>query len=119
MGICLPPASTTRDTLSALFNSKVAEVTPSPTGRKRTLVLAANVEVLGVTSASMVYCSTSMVEAGRFCGAGAAGVAIQTSAAASGPATQRRKLRYMSGLSFQDFLNDSGGSARGRGSAPC
>ena len=55
VGICLPLSSTTRDTLSALFSSKVAEVIPSSTGLNRMVALAASIWVLGVISASMVY----------------------------------------------------------------
>src|SRR5690349_18923286 len=61
-GICLPLSSTTRETLSALLSSKAADMTLSSSGVKRTVALAEMDCVLGETSASMVYCSTSMRE---------------------------------------------------------
>src|SRR6266568_3238857 len=96
-GICLPLSSTTRDTLSALFNSKAAEVMLSSSGTKRTLTLAERDCVFGETSASIVYCSTSMRER-RSCDQAAQALRASVRTAAS------VRLRNMSDLSFQDFL---------------
>src|ERR1017187_9529843 len=109
-GICLPLSSTTRDTLSALFSSKLAEVMLSSSGTKRTVALAARDCALGETSASMVYCCTSMRER-RSC----------AQAAEAPSATVRTRasvcLRNMSNLSFQNILDRQGG-ALGRGGSP-
>jgi len=50
----LPPASSTRDRLSALFSSKLAEAMLSSTAVKRTAALAVNDWAVGEISASMV-----------------------------------------------------------------
>src|SRR5450759_5239652 len=94
-GICLPLSSTTRDTLSALFNSKAAEVMLSSKGKKRTLVLAVRDCAAGETSASMVYCSTSMRER-RSCAQAAPSARVRIRASV--------RLRNMSDLSFQYLL---------------
>src|ERR1035438_5489592 len=96
-GICLPAPSTTRDTLSALFSSKAAEVMLSSRGVKRTVALAVRVWAAGETSASMVYCSTSMRER-RSCAraADAPSARVRTRA--------RLRLRNMCDVSFQYLL---------------
>src|ERR1017187_7527870 len=109
-GICLPVSSTTRDTLSALFSSKTTEVILSSSGTKRTLALAARDCAPGETSASMVYCCTSMRERRSCC----------AQPAVAPRATVRTKasvcLRDMSDLSFQNFLDRQGGALGRRGS---
>src|ERR1017187_207953 len=109
-GICLPLSSTTRDTVSALFSSKAAEVMLSSSGTKRTVALAARDCALGETSASMVYCCTSMRER-RSCAqaAEAESATVRTIASVS--------LRNMRDLPFQNILNRQGG-ALGRGRSP-
>src|ERR1039458_6120511 len=96
-GICLPAPSTTRDTLSALFSSKAAEVMLSSKGMKRTLALAARDCAAGETSASMVYCSTSMRER-RSCARAAEAPSARVRTRAS------LRLRNMSNMSFQYLL---------------
>src|ERR1035437_1222094 len=113
-GICLPLSSTTRDTLSALFSSKAAEVMLSSNGRKRTLVLAVRDCAAGETSASMVYCSTSMRER-RSCAQAAEAASARVSARVRTAASER--LRNMSDLSFQYLLYGQRGAPR-RGGAP-
>src|SRR5664279_1765999 len=108
-GICLPAPSTTRDTLSALFSSKAAEVMLSSKGMKRTLALAVRDCAAGETSASMVYCSTWMRER-RSC-----------AQAAEAPRARARtrasvRLRNMCDVSFQYLLYGQRG-ALGRGGA--
>src|ERR1035438_5777469 len=108
-GICLPVSSTTRDTLSALFSSKTTEVILSSSGTKRTLALAVRDCAAGETSASMVYCCTSMRER-RSC--------AQAAETASARVRSRVSvcLRDMSDLSFQNFLDRQGGALGRRGS---
>src|ERR1019366_3379128 len=96
-GICLPAASTTRDTLSALLSSKAAEVMLSSRGVKRTVALAVRVWAAGETSASMVYCSTSMRER-RSCARAAEAPSARVRTRAS------LRLRNMSNMSFQYLL---------------
>src|ERR1035437_3352106 len=107
-GICLPLSSTTRDTLSALLSSKAAEVMLSSNGRKRTLVLAVRDCAAGETSASMVYCSTSMRER-RSCAQEARRPRVRSRAS--------ERLRNMSHLSFQYLLYGQRGAPRRGGAA--
>src|ERR1035437_11026308 len=113
-GICLPLSSTTRDTLSALFSSKAAEVMLSSNGTKRTLVLAVRDCAAGETSASMVYCSTSMRER-RSCAQAAEAPSARVRARVRIRASVR--LRNMSDLSFQNILDFERGALRRRGAA--
>src|ERR1039457_6971776 len=82
----------------------------SSSGTKRTVALAARDCALGETSASMVYCCTSM-RVRRSC----------AQAAEAPSATVRTRasvcLRNMSNLSFQNILDRQGG-ALGRGGPP-
>src|ERR1017187_10683881 len=109
-GICLPLSSTTRDTVSALFSSKAAEVMLSSSGTKRTVALAVRDCALGEISASMVYCCTSMRER-RSCAqpAEAPSATVRTRASVC--------LRNMSDLSFQNILDRQGGALGRSGSA--
>src|SRR5450759_2290471 len=100
-GICLPLSSTTRDTLSALLSSKAADVMLSSSGTKRTLALAVRDCAAGETSASMVYCSTSMRER-RSCDQPAEAPSARVRARVRIGANVR--LRNMSDLSFQYLL---------------
>src|ERR1035437_2833391 len=106
-GIFLSWASSTRETLSALFRSNAAEATLSSSGVNRTTAFTAMDCVLGEISASMVYCSTSIRER-RSC----AGAAIARRPAAMAAAIEIRGLRNMRALSFQNFLNDAGPAPR-------
>ena len=109
-GICLPLSSTTRDTFSALLSSKAAEVMLSSSGMKRTLALAVRDWVAGETSASIVYCSTSMRER-RSCAQAAEAPSARARTAAS------VRLRNMSDLSFQNFPDGERGALRRGGAA--
>src|ERR1019366_1368436 len=88
---------------------KAAVVMLSSSGTKRTLALAVRDCDAGETSASMVYSSTSMRER-RSCAQAAEAPTARVRTAAS------VRLRYMSGLSFQNTLDGEGG-ALGRGGA--
>src|ERR1039457_3231317 len=79
-GICLPAPSTTRETLSALCSSKAARDCAA-----------------GETSASMVYCSTSMRER-RSCAQAAEAPSARVRTRA------RLRLRNMCDVSFQYLL---------------
>src|ERR1035437_480702 len=113
-GICLPWSSTTRDTLSALFSSKAAEVMLSSSGTKRTLALAVRDCAAGETSASMVYCSTSMRER-RSCAQAAEAPSARVRARVRIGASVR--LRNMSDLSFQYLLYGQRSALWRRGAA--
>src|SRR6185295_11472034 len=99
--------------LSALFSSNEALVTLSSNGMNRTLAFADMDCVLGEISASMVYCSTSMREVLRRSWAGAASAAVsRIKPAAREVAVPVGRLRNMSNLSFQNFLNQRNGLRR-------
>src|SRR5450432_1732818 len=101
-GICRPLSSNTFETLSALLSSNEAEVMLSSTGTKRTATLALTDCVLGETSASTVYRSTSMRERRSWACPAAAPANIKRIP------MLRKLLRNMYRLSFQNTLNDGG-----------
>src|ERR1039457_2617382 len=83
----------------------------SSSGTKRTVALAARDCALGETSASMVYCCTSMRERRSCCAqpAEVPSATVRTRASVC--------LRNMSNLSFQNILDRQGG-ALGRSGSP-